>query len=88
MNLVGPRPEQPEIFNELRQVIDHYPQRQLVRPGITGWAQVNHGYDETLADVKKKLQFDLEYVRRQSVTKDLLIMVKTPQVMLFKQGSR
>jgi lipopolysaccharide/colanic/teichoic acid biosynthesis glycosyltransferase len=88
MNLVGPRPEQPEIFDELRQAIQLYSQRQAVRPGITGWAQVNHRYDETIADVRKKLLYDLDYVKRQSVSKDLLIMAKTPSVMLFKQGSR
>jgi lipopolysaccharide/colanic/teichoic acid biosynthesis glycosyltransferase len=88
MNLVGPRPEQPEIFDELRKTIDLYSKRQAVRPGITGWAQVKHRYDETVTDVRKKLHYDLEYVQRQSVAKDLHIMVKTPSVMLFKQGSR
>jgi len=88
MNLVGPRPEQPEIFDELRQAIRLYPKRQSVRPGITGWAQVNAQYDECIHDVRRKLHYDLEYVRRQSVAKDLLIMAKTPSVMLFKQGSR
>ncbi len=88
MNLVGPRPEQPAIFEELREAIHDYPHRQRVRPGITGWAQVNHRYDQDLSDVRTKLRYDLEYVRRQCVTKDLLIMAKTPQVMLFKQGSQ
>jgi lipopolysaccharide/colanic/teichoic acid biosynthesis glycosyltransferase len=88
MNLVGPRPEQPEIFEQLRKLIDVYPERQAVRPGITGWAQVNRGYDVDLNDVRRKLYLDLEYVRRQSVAKDLAIIAKTPQVMLFKQGSQ
>ncbi|MFO8175893.1 MAG: sugar transferase [Longimicrobiales bacterium] len=88
MNLVGPRPEQPEIFDELRRAIKLYPKRQTVRPGITGWAQVNHQYDETIDDVRRKLHYDLEYVKRKSVGKDLLIMAKTPPVMFFKQGSR
>ena len=88
MNLVGPRPEQPEIFEELRREIRLYPKRQLVRPGITGWAQVNARYDECLYDVRRKLHYDLEYVKRQSVAKDIIIMAKTPSVMLFKQGSR
>ena len=87
MNLVGPRPEQPEIFEELRKTIPVYPERQTVRPGITGWAQVNHRYDASIDDVRKKLFYDLEYVRRRSVTKDVLIMAKTPSVMLFRQGS-
>jgi len=88
MNLVGPRPEQPEIFEELRRSIPVYPERQKVRPGITGWAQVNHRYDTSLDDVRRKLHLDLEYVQRRSVTKDVVIMARTPTVMLFKQGSQ
>lgn len=88
MNLVGPRPEQPEIFDELRRAIKLYPKRQAVRPGITGWAQVNHHYDESISDVRRKLHYDLDYVKRKSVGKDLLIMARTPTVMFFKQGSR
>lgn len=88
MNLVGPRPEQPQIFEELRSTIPVYRERQSVRPGITGWAQVNNGYDASLDDVRRKLHYDLEYVRRRSVMKDVKIMAKTPSVMLFKQGSQ
>ena len=88
MNLVGPRPEQPEIFQELRRCISVYPERQRVRPGITGWAQVNHRYDASEDDVRRKLRLDLEYVRRRSVSKDVLIMVRTPSVMIFRQGSQ
>ncbi|MGW8266768.1 MAG: sugar transferase [Longimicrobiales bacterium] len=87
MNLVGPRPEQPEIFEELRRTIPVYSERQTVRPGITGWAQVNHRYDASVRDVRKKLFLDLEYVRRRSITKDVVIMAKTPSVMLFRKGS-
>ena len=87
MNLVGPRPEQPKIFEELTTSIPVYKERQRVRPGITGWAQVNNGYDASLDDVRRKLHYDLEYVRRRSVMKDVKIMAKTPSVMLFKQGS-
>lgn len=88
MNLVGPRPEQPEIFQELRKAISVYPERQRVRPGITGWAQVNHRYDASEDDVRRKLRLDLEYVRRRSVSKDVLIMAKTPSVMIFRQGAQ
>jgi lipopolysaccharide/colanic/teichoic acid biosynthesis glycosyltransferase len=88
MNLVGPRPEQPEIFQELRRAISVYPERQQVRPGITGWAQVNHRYDMSEDDVRRKLRLDLEYVRRRSVTKDVLIMAKTPSVMIFRSGAQ
>ena len=88
MNLVGPRPEQPEIFDELCDTFRHFPQRQSVRPGITGWAQVNNGYDESLEDVRKKLRYDLEYVDRQSVLEDLKIILRTPRVMLLREGAR
>ena len=67
MNLVGPRPERPTIFAELRKQIPEYQKRQLARPGITGWAQVNQSYDQDLDDVKRKVQFDIDYIRRQSL---------------------
>ena len=87
MNVVGPRPEQPEIFIQLRGKIDGYPERQRVLPGITGWAQVNHHYDQSLDDVRRKLTFDLEYARKESAAEDMKIMVRTIPVMLFKSGS-
>jgi len=87
MNIVGPRPERPSIFAELRQNIDLYPLRQQARPGITGWAQINRAYDSSIDDVRAKVQFDLEYLERQSVIEDLKIMVRTLPVMLFKRGS-
>ena len=87
MNVVGPRPEQPKIFIELRDRIRGYERRQCVRPGITGWAQINHPYDRSLDDVRRKVSYDLEYISRQSVLADLWIMVRTVPVMLFKFGS-
>src|SRR2546427_3229949 len=77
MNIVGPRPEQPAIFVYLREQIEGYQRRQRVRPGITGWAQINQGYDTSIDDVRRKLKFDLEYVRRQSALEDLKIMCRT-----------
>ncbi len=86
MNIVGPRPEQPTIFAELRQEVNGYHHRQKVLPGITGWAQVNHGYDQSLEDVKKKVELDLEYIeRRRSAASDLMIMAKTMPVMVFRR---
>jgi lipopolysaccharide/colanic/teichoic acid biosynthesis glycosyltransferase len=82
MNVVGPRPEQPTIFERLRARLERYAERQLVRPGITGWAQVNLPYDRTVDDVRRKLSLDLEYIRRQSVLEDLKIMVQTPGAIL------
>jgi len=87
MNVVGPRPEQPEIFVQLRDQIDRYPERQRVLPGITGWAQVNQHYDQNLEDVKRKLSFDLEYAQKESAAEDMKIMLRTLPVMLFKSGS-
>ncbi|MGH7655296.1 MAG: sugar transferase [Gemmatimonadaceae bacterium] len=86
MNVVGPRPEQPKLFDELRQQIERYPARQQVLPGITGWAQVNLAYDSCLDDVRKKLDCDLEYIQRRSTLEDLKIMARTPLVMLGKRG--
>jgi lipopolysaccharide/colanic/teichoic acid biosynthesis glycosyltransferase len=87
MNIVGPRPEQPKIFARLRDQIEHYPRRQRVRPGITGWAQINQHYDRSIADVRRKVEFDLEYVDRQSLLKDLSIMARTIPVMIFQRGA-
>ena len=87
MNVVGPRPEQPKIFAKLREQIEYYPQRQRVRPGITGWAQINQPYDSSVDDVRRKVSLDLEYVARQSPLEDLKIMCRTLPVMLFKRGA-
>lgn len=86
MNLVGPRPEQPEIFVYLREQIEGYQRRQRVRPGITGRAQIHQGYDSSVDDVRRKLTFDLEYIRRQSAFEDLKIMLRTLPVMLGRSG--
>jgi lipopolysaccharide/colanic/teichoic acid biosynthesis glycosyltransferase len=87
MNVVGPRPEQPAIFQELRSQVDRYPERQIVLPGITGWAQVNRSYDQSLDDVRRKVEFDLEYIRRRSAVEDFRIMLRTLPVMAGRQGS-
>jgi lipopolysaccharide/colanic/teichoic acid biosynthesis glycosyltransferase len=86
MNIVGPRPERPSIFAQLRQNIPDYAMRQRVKPGITGWAQVNLAYDASVDDVRRKVQYDLEYLRRQGVLEDLRIMSMTIPVMLFRRG--
>jgi lipopolysaccharide/colanic/teichoic acid biosynthesis glycosyltransferase len=86
MNIVGPRPERPSIFAELCKEIPVYAQRQRVKPGITGWAQINQAYDSCLNDVQNKVKLDLEYVRSQSLAKDLRIMSLTVPVMLLRKG--
>ena len=85
MNIVGPRPEQPSIFADLRTELSHYPQRQKVLPGITGWAQVNLGYDTSIDDVKRKVELDLEYIGRRSTAEDLTIMARTMPVMVGRK---
>jgi lipopolysaccharide/colanic/teichoic acid biosynthesis glycosyltransferase len=86
MNIVGPRPERPSIFSRLCDDIEEYPLRQRAKPGITGWAQVNHRYDTSLDDVRTKVQYDLEYLRRQGTAEDLRIMARTLPVMIFQRG--
>lgn len=82
MNIVGPRPEQPEIFADLRQEVPGYHLRQRVLPGITGWAQVNQSYDTCLEDVRRKVKLDLEYILKTSATEDLRIMAMTVPVLM------
>ncbi|BAH37627.1 MAG TPA: sugar transferase [Gemmatimonas aurantiaca] len=86
MNIVGPRPERPSIFVRLREQIDEYPVRQRVKPGITGLAQISNPYDQCLDDVRRKVAFDIEYMRTQSLGEDLRIMLKTFPVMLMRIG--
>ena len=86
MNIVGPRPERPSIFAELRSHIAEYPLRQRTKPGITGLAQINQHYDRSLDDVRRKVHYDLEYIRRQSLREDLRIMLKTLPVIIFRRG--
>jgi len=87
MNIVGPRPERPTIFAELRTRIADYPVRQRARPGITGLAQVSNSYDASLDDVRAKVSYDLEYLERQSLLEEIRIMFRTVPVMLFKRGA-
>ena len=87
MNVVGPRPEQPRIFQQLRSEIAQYQHRQRVLPGITGWAQINHHYDASVDDVKRKVAYDLEYIARCSAIEDLMIMLRTFPVIAFKKGA-
>jgi lipopolysaccharide/colanic/teichoic acid biosynthesis glycosyltransferase len=86
MNIVGPRPERPTIFAELREHIAEYPLRQRAKPGITGLAQIHHHYDRSMEDVRTKVRYDLEYIRRRSFWEDLRIMLRTIPVILFRRG--
>jgi lipopolysaccharide/colanic/teichoic acid biosynthesis glycosyltransferase len=86
MNVVGPRPERPSIFVRLREEIALLPVRQRVKPGITGWAQINRSYDTDVDGVREKLRLDVEYLQTQSLVTDLRIMARTVPVMLFRIG--
>jgi len=86
MNVVGPRPERPSIFSRLCNDIAEYPLRQRAMPGITGLAQVSQSYDTNVDDVRSKVRYDLEYIRRKGVAEDLAIMARTLPVMIFRKG--
>ena len=86
MSLVGPRPERPFFVEQLAKEIPFYKRRLKVRPGVTGWAQVKHKYDENVEDVKEKLRFDLFYIENMSLNNDLKILFRTVFVVLFGQG--
>ncbi len=87
MSLVGPRPERPFFVDQLKGEVRFYTRRLLVRPGITGWAQVKHRYDTSLEDVKEKIRFDLFYLENMSLTLDLKILLRTVIVALSGKGT-
>jgi lipopolysaccharide/colanic/teichoic acid biosynthesis glycosyltransferase len=86
LSIVGPRPEQPRYVAELSEKIPFYGVRHLVRPGLTGWAQVKYNYGSTVADALEKLQYDVYYLLRQSIGLDLRIIVRTLRSVLHREG--
>lgn len=88
MAFVGPRPERPEFVEWLSREIPYYGVRHMVRPGITGWAQVRYRYCNTLEDAREKLQYDLFYIKNASVGLDLLIMFQTIKIVLLGRGAQ
>jgi sugar transferase (PEP-CTERM system associated) len=87
MSLVGPRPERPEFVRDLMTDIPFYGQRHVVRPGLTGWAQVRHSYGASVDDALQKLQFDLFYIKHMSIAFDLFIGLETLKTVLMRRGS-
>jgi len=85
MSMVGPRPERPFFVEKLAEEIPYYKRRLKIRPGITGWAQVKHKYDESIDDVKVKLKYDLFYIENMSLRMDLKILFRTIFVVLLGQ---
>jgi exopolysaccharide biosynthesis polyprenyl glycosylphosphotransferase len=88
MSLVGPRPERPHFVEQLSRAIPFYRQRSYVKPGVTGWAQVNFPYGASVEDSREKLAYDLYYVKHRSVLLDAFILVSTIRVVLLREGAR
>jgi sugar transferase (PEP-CTERM system associated) len=88
MSMVGPRPERPEMVQSLSEKIPYYRHRHCVRPGITGWAQVNYKYGDTLEDVIQKLEYDLYYIKHMSLSLDSYIIFLTIKATLLSRGSQ
>jgi len=88
MALVGPRPERPEFVQQLKQKVPYYAKRHLVKPGLTGWAQIRFPYGASVEDSLEKLKYDLYYMKHFSPLMDLLIILETVKVVLFGRGGR
>lgn len=86
MSLIGPRPERPEFIEKLEKEIPYYNQRLLVRPGLTGWAQINYPYGSSIEDAIEKLEYDLYYVKNRSIALDISIILKTLNTVIKAQG--
>jgi lipopolysaccharide/colanic/teichoic acid biosynthesis glycosyltransferase len=87
MSFVGPRPERPEFVASLTEQIPFYGLRHVVRPGLTGWAQVCYTYGATVEDALQKLQYDLFYIKNLSLALDLFVLFKTVQTVVLRRGT-
>ncbi|OYW16589.1 MAG: sugar transferase [Novosphingobium sp. 12-64-8] len=88
MSFVGPRPERPEFVSELEEQLPYYAERHMVKPGITGWAQINYPYGASIEDSRHKLEYDLYYAKNYTPFLDLLILLQTLRVVLWNEGAR
>lgn len=88
MSFVGPRPERPQFVEDLEQQLPYYAERHMVKPGITGWAQINYPYGASIEDARQKLEYDLYYAKNYSPFLDLLILLQTIRVVIFPEGAR
>ncbi len=86
MSFVGPRAERPEFHERLKQEVPFYEERYIIKPGLTGWAQINYRYGASVADAAEKLQYDLYYIKNRSLILDLGIILKTINIMLKQEG--
>lgn len=87
MNFVGPRPERPHFVKQLAEEIPFYEQRHLIPPGLTGWAQIKYPYGASIEDARQKLQYDLYYIKNQSLVLDAVILFETVKTILFGRGT-
>lgn len=87
MNFVGPRPERQHFVAQLAQEIPYYEQRHLIPPGLTGWAQIKYAYGASIEDARQKLQYDLYYVKNQSLILDAIVLFETIKIILFGRGA-
>ncbi|MGC8651471.1 MAG: sugar transferase, partial [Minisyncoccia bacterium] len=87
MSFVGPRPEQPKFVEELSEQLSYYNLRHKVKPGLTGWAQINYKYASTIQEQSTKLSYDLYYVKNRSLYLDLQIILKTIETVVFRKGA-
>jgi len=88
MSVVGPRPERPYFVDQLTEVMPSFAERHTVKPGITGWAQVNYPYGASIEDARNKLSYDLYYLKNRSILLDLMILISTARVVVLQQGAR
>jgi len=88
MSFVGPRPERPEFVSDLEEQLPYYAERHMVKPGITGWAQINYPYGASIEDSRHKLEYDLYYAKNYTPFLDLLIILQTIRVVLWHEGAR
>lgn len=88
MSFVGPRPERPHFVAQLAQEIPYYEQRHLIPPGLTGWAQIKYPYGASIEDARQKLQYDLFYVKNQSLILDAIVLFETVKIILFGRGGQ
>jgi exopolysaccharide biosynthesis polyprenyl glycosylphosphotransferase len=88
MSFVGPRPEVPKFVDDLEEALPFYAERHMVKPGITGWAQINYPYGASIEDSRRKLEYDLYYAKNYTPFLDLLILLQTLRVVLWPEGAR
>lgn len=86
MDFVGPRPERPHFVSQLAEEVPYYEQRHLIAPGLTGWAQIKYPYGASIEDARQKLQYDLYYIKNQSLMLDAIILFETVKIIMFGRG--